>query len=226
VERVRLYAGPAHVTEPKGEDLRIEVAGVPERAKLVADTEARTLAWTATGRVASVSALARAAHQGRLVRAAARVTDVPARFDASWDASGYRFRGLSGPVGSAAVAVTNHDGAKAPSGPHLSAHYDQSTGELDASVLVKGLSRVEFGPADTGFAAEFRAARQRLALDADVTRGDVRFGVLGHVGPVPGRLAVSVADGTLTYAGSRLDVKARAWLGKAGALRGMAAAPA
>ncbi|MDF2710053.1 MAG: hypothetical protein K0R62_5705 [Nonomuraea muscovyensis] len=248
---VRLYAGRAHASSPhdrnasgqdargndargedpqgtdvRGEDVRAEVHGLRGRARLVADTAARTLSWTATAPVTSVSALARARVHGRYVRAAARVTGVPARFDASWDASGYRFRGLSGPLGSAAVAVTNHDGAKAPTGPHLAAHYDETSGDLDASVLVKGLSRAEFGPAGAaGFAADFRAARQRLALDTDVTRGDVRFGVLGRLGPVPGRLAVSVADGALTYTGSRLDVRASAWLGKAAALRDLPPAP-
>lgn len=221
-----LRGGDSRGEGVRGEGVWAEVRGLRGKARLVADTGARTLTWTATGPVDSVSALARAHVRGRDVRAAARVTGVPARFDASWDPAGYRFRGLSGPLGSAAVAVTNHDGAQAPTGPHLAAHYDEASGDLDASVLVKGLSRVEFGPAGSGFAAAFRAARQTIALDTDVTRGDLRFGALGRLGPVPGRLAVSVDGGALTYTGSRLDVRARAWLGKAAALRGLPPAPA
>lgn len=224
--KVQIYANKAYVTKPQGEDIKAEVSGVRKHVALVADTASKTLTWTSDGPVRSVSALARANSQGRYITAAAEVTGVPARFDASWNGDAYRFRGLSGPVGSAAVAFTNHDGAKAPAGPHLSAHYDQATGDLDASVRVKGLSSVEFSPGEQGFAGEFKAARQTLALDTDITRGDLRFGLLGRLGPLPGRLAVSATGGALTYSGSRLDVTARAWLGKAGALKNMAAAPA
>ncbi|MFB4274187.1 hypothetical protein ACBJ59_02735 [Nonomuraea sp. MTCD27] len=255
LEQVRIYANKAHVTSTAGaaspgasgasgaasgtpsgsasgsasgagEDVRATVEGVRERAELVTDARAGTLTWTSDAPVEKVSALARVKLGDRYARAAAEVTGVPARFDASWDAAAYRFRGLSGPVGSAALAFTNHDGATSPAGPHLAAHYDQATGDLDASVLVKGLSNVEFSPAAQGFTADFRSARQTLAVDADVTQSDTRFGLIGTLGPVPGRLAVSSADGKLTYSGSRLDVRARAWLGKTAALDRMRAAPA
>ncbi|MBB6552165.1 hypothetical protein [Nonomuraea rubra] len=226
LEEVRIYANKAHVTQATGEDLRATVQGVRKRAELVADTAARTLSWVSDGPVERVSALARAKLGDRYARAAAEVTGVPAKFDASWNAASYRFRGLSGPVRTAALAFTNHDGAKAPAGPHLAAHYDQATGDLDASVLVNRLSHVEFTPAAQGFTADFRSATQHLAVDADVRQGGTRFGILGTVGPVPGRLAVTSAGGRLTYSGSRLDVRARAWLGTAAALDRMRAAPA
>ncbi|MDX3105321.1 hypothetical protein [Nonomuraea angiospora] len=230
IDQIRIYANKAHVTSPSGEDLEATVEGVRKSVELVADTGARSLTWTADAPVTKVSALARAKLGDRYARAAAEVSGVPARFDASWDPASYRFRGLSGPVGSAELAFTNHDGAKAPTGPHLSAHYSQATGDLDASVLVKGLKQVGFSPLKgtgaQGFSADFSSARQRLAVDADVTQGDARFGLIGTLGPVPGRLSVTSDGGKLTYAGSRLDVRARAWLGKAGALDRMRAAPA
>ncbi|MFI6922800.1 hypothetical protein ACIBIZ_22855 [Nonomuraea spiralis] len=228
---VRLYAARSYVTSlgtaGRGDDVRVDAQGVGKRAELVADAAAGTLTWNSAAPVAKVSALARIRTGGRDLRAAADVTGVPARFDATWNAGSYRFRGLSGPVGSAALAVTNHDGATSPTGPHLAAHYDQASGDLDASVLVKGLSRVEFSPSGQGFAAGFRAARQELAVDADLVLGDLRFGVLGRVGPVPGDLTVAATpEGRLTYSGSRLGVTARAWLGRTAALARMRAAPA
>ncbi|MFI9591668.1 hypothetical protein [Nonomuraea sp. NPDC052265] len=231
---LRLYAARPYVTTlgnagraAGGDDVRVAVEGVRKRAELVADTAAGTLAWNASAPVARVSALARIRTGGRVLRAAADVTGVPARFEAAWKEGDYRFRGLSGPVGSAALAVANHDGATSPDGPHLAAHYDRATGDLDASVLVKGLSRVELSPSGQGFRAGFRAARQRLAVDADIVLGDVRFGVLGRVGPVPGDLTVAATpEGRLTYSGSRLGVTARAWLGRTAALARMRPAPA
>ncbi|WP_165970136.1 hypothetical protein [Nonomuraea terrae] len=222
LRQIRIYAGKK--PGPSGEDVRARIDGLREHAELVAAPG--TLTWTADAPVAAVSALARGTMGGRYVRAAAEVRGVPARFDASWNPASYRFRGLSGPVGSAALAFTNHDGATAPTGPHLAAHHDQASGDLDASVQVEGLSHVEFGPSAQGFAAAFRAARQTLAVDADVTRGDDRFGLAGTLGPLPGRLAVSSEGGRLTYSGSRLDVRARAWLGKSAALARMRSAPA
>ncbi|MEV1175240.1 hypothetical protein [Nonomuraea sp. NPDC049784] len=230
IDQIRIYANKGYVTSPSGEDLQATVEGVHKNVELVADTNARTLTWNSDEPVGKVSALARAKLGDRYARVAAEVTGVPARFDASWAAASYRFRGLSGPVGSAELAFTNHDGAQSPTGPHLAAHYSQATGDLDASVLVKGLKQVEFSPsagtAAQGFTADFRSARQTLAVDTDVTQGDTRYGLIGTLGPVPGRLAVTSDGGKLTYAGSHLDVRARAWLGKTGALDRMRAAPA
>ncbi|MER6506249.1 hypothetical protein ABT158_05510 [Nonomuraea sp. NPDC001636] len=228
---LRLYAARSYVTTldgpSAGDDVRVAVDGAPRRAELAADTAAGTLTWTASAPVAKVSALARIRTGGRVLRAAADVTGVPARFEAAWKGGVYRFRGLSGPVGSAALAVANHDGATSPDGPHLAAHYDRAGGDLDASVLVRGLSRVELSPSGQGFLARFRAARQRLAVDADIVLGDVRFGVLGRVGPVPGDLTVAATpEGRLTYSGSRLGMTARAWLGRTAALARMRPAPA
>ncbi|MER6581744.1 hypothetical protein [Nonomuraea sp. NPDC001023] len=237
--------------------LRAELSGLPARIRLDADPAAHRVTQTASspiGRIAAVlqrgggaisspagghvtlvrngdatgvSALARIRTDGRVLRAAADVTGVPARFEAAWKGGVYRFHGLSGPVGAAALAVANHDGATSPYGPHLAAHYDRAGGDLDASVLVKGLSRVELSPSGQGFLARFRAARQRLAMDADIVLGDVRFGVLGRVGPVPGDLTVAATpEGRLTYSGSRLGVTARAWLGRTAALARMRPAPA
>ncbi|MEV4569667.1 hypothetical protein AB0K12_38395 [Nonomuraea sp. NPDC049419] len=226
VRSIRIYANKAHVTTPSGEDVRAVVEGVRKRAELVADTKAHTLTWDSDGPVTKVTALARVKLGNRYARAAAQVTGVPAKFDASWDGGSYRFRGVSGPVGSAEVAFTNHDRATSPTGPHLAAHYDQATGDLDASVRVTRLKQVELTPAAQGFTAGLDAGGRTMTVDADIRRGDDRFGLIGTVGPVPGRLAVASEGGKLTYTGSRLDVRARAWLGKTAALDRMRAAPA
>ncbi|GAB2923029.1 hypothetical protein ACFMQL_30295 [Nonomuraea fastidiosa] len=226
VRSVRIYANKAHVTTPSGEDVRAVVEGVRKRAELVADTKAQTLTWDSDGPVSKVTALARVKLGDRYARAAAQVTGVPAKFDASWAAGSYRFRGLSGPVGSAELAFTNHDRATSPAGPHLAAHYDRASGDLDASVRVEKLKQVELTPSPQGLTAGLDAAGRRITVDADIRQGDDRFGLAGTVGPVPGRFSVASEGGKLTYTGSPLDVQARAWLGKAAALSRMRAAPA
>ncbi|WP_248962153.1 hypothetical protein [Sphaerisporangium perillae] len=222
-------AGGTGTGSAGSEDLRITVRGVHRQVAVLADLPGRRLDWTADRPVDSVAAFARARYQGRYLRVAAKADDVPARFEAEWGDGTYRFRGISGPVGSATVAVTNHDGARAPSGPHLAAHYSQATGDLDGSVRVDGLSSVEFGSAAGGFKAGFQAARQTVALDADVyLAGDLRFGALGRLGPVPGGIEVTAAGGgpvTYSASGGRMDLKGQVWLGKVAAISGISGVP-
>ncbi|WP_405150187.1 hypothetical protein OG589_16945 [Sphaerisporangium sp. NBC_01403] len=232
LKKAELYASRAYVTEigpTGGEDVHATVRDVHRHVAVVADLAGRRLDWTADRPVASVLAFARADYQGRRFSVAAKATGVPARFEAGWGDGTYRFRGVSGPVGSVTLAVTNHDGARAPSGPHLAAHYRAATGDLDASVRVDGLTSVEFGGSDAGFKAAFQAARQSVALDADVyLAGDLRFGALGTLGPIPGGIEVSAAGGgpvTYSASGARMDLKAQVWLGKVAAINGISGVP-
>ncbi|MFI6290554.1 hypothetical protein ACIBEJ_03175 [Nonomuraea sp. NPDC050790] len=228
LREITLYANRAHVTETPsrkpGAELRATLTGLRKRVTLT--TGPRSLTWDADAPVRSVSATARAEVGGRDLRAAAEVKDVPARFETSWGPEGYRFDAPGGKVGEAALSVTNHDAAQAPTGPHLAAHYDQATGDLDASVRVRGLRKAAFAPAGEGFAAEVRGTAQTLALDADLTLADLRYGALGTVGPFPGRLAVSAGGGKVVYEGTRLDVKGQIWLGRTTALGALRPAPA
>ncbi|MFC7381767.1 hypothetical protein [Sphaerisporangium rhizosphaerae] len=247
-----------------GDDVWVTVAGVHRRVAMLADLAGGRLSWTADRPTASVSAFARTRFQGRDFRVAAEARDVPARFEAGWGGGTYYFQGLSGPVGSATVAVADHDGARAPRGPHLAVHYDHSTGDLDGSVRVDGLTGARFGGGGGGFKASFQSgspavrnaspvprsgspavrngspatssspaagggAGRGVALDADVRlEGDLRFGVLGTLGPVPGDVEVSaVPGGPVTYsaAGRRMDLKAQVWLGKAAAIGAIPGVP-
>jgi hypothetical protein len=240
LKKVELYANQAYVTKISstagtemsptgGGDVHVTVRGVHQHVAVLADLVGKRLDWTADKPVTSVLAFARARFQGNYFRVAAQADDVPAHFEAAWGDGTYRFRGISGPVGSATIAVTNHDGARAPAGPHLVAHYRQATGQLDASVRVDGLTSVDFGRSDAGFKAGFQAARQTIALDADVhLAGDLRFGALGTLGPIPGGIEVSATGGgPVTYStnGARMDLKAQVWLGKEAAISGISGVP-
>ncbi|MGW5682122.1 hypothetical protein [Nonomuraea sp. NPDC003754] len=131
------------------------------------------------------------------------------------------FRGLSGPIGSATIAVANHAVATAPIGPHLAAHHDAGTGRFDASVRLDGLSRADLAgnATGTGFTADVQAARRPLAVDADLrtATGD-RFGAAATLGPAPGRIAISSANGRLTYDASTVNLTGQVWLGNAAAV--------
>ncbi|MCW2877497.1 MAG: hypothetical protein JWQ95_1597 [Sphaerisporangium sp.] len=232
LKKAELYVNRAYVTQISptgGEDIRATVQDIHQHIAVVADLAGKRLDWTADKPVTSVFAFARVNFQGHYFRVAAKANDVPAHFEAGWGDGAYQFRGVSGPIGSATIAVTNHDGARVPAGPHLAAHYSQATGELDASVRVDGLTSVGFGGSGAGFKAGFQAARQTIAIDADVyLAGDLRFGTLGTLGPIPGDIEVSAAGGgSVTYSagGGQMDLKAEVWLGKVAAIKNISGVP-
>lgn len=215
----------AYTNTRTGQELAATAQGIRDTVSAAWERDGFT--WTADHPVTSLNAHAASTLEGRRFTATARVTGVPTRFWARWGAGGYRFRSDTGPLGEAWISVANHDGARTPQGPHLAAHYDATTGDLDASVRVKGLSSVTLTPAATGFAAEVRAARQVLALDADVLlAGGMRVGALGRLGPTPGSFTVTSA-GPITYqADAPLDLQARLWVGQDATLKGVAEPPA
>ncbi|MEV4060788.1 hypothetical protein [Nonomuraea dietziae] len=131
------------------------------------------------------------------------------------------FRGLSGPLGSATIAVANHPDATAPEGPHLAAHYDAATGRFDASARLDRLRAADLAmdPGRTGFHADVRAARRLVTLDADLRTSDGgRWGAMAALGPAPGRVAVSTSSGRLTYEAGQVALKGRIWLGDSAAV--------
>lgn len=203
--------------------VRAVVRGARERVAL--STDGSSLTWDAAHPVPSVTASARATVAGRPFRATAKVTGVPEHVQASWGAGGYRLKAVGGAIGQAALAVTNHDGATAPTGPHLAAHYDRDGGDLDASVLLRRIRAAQVVPSDGGFTTALTAAATPIALDADLTQGDDRFGALGTLTPGKGAFSLAATDGVLRYTGTATGLRGRAWAGKRGALAAMKDVP-
>ncbi|WP_204058646.1 hypothetical protein [Microbispora corallina] len=221
-----LYVNRRHVTSvgPRGrDDLFVTAEGIGAHVGVAADPAAGAFTWTADRPVASLSAFARTGG----VRVAARATGVPARFDATWAGGTYAVRGVSGPFGSLAIAVTDHDGATAPTGPHVAAHL--GPGRFDASLRLDGLSSLRLSDGAGGLDADVRAARQTVALDVDaLLPGDLRAGALGTLGPVPGHLRITAAPGGVVgyETDAPMDLRADVWLGKAAAVERAPAVPA
>ncbi len=217
------------VTSPSTGYLSGTVNGVPSSADVTVDLAAQHVQADMSSPIDGVTLLAHVPYQGRTWSAYIGVRDIPGTFDADFAGGSFRFRGLSGPLGQAAVAVTNHPGAQAPTGDHLAVHYRQSTGDLDASARIDGLSSAQYAHTDHDFTVSANAASQTIALDADVVlaakaggHDDVRLGVLGRLGPIPSTFTVSSADGVITYSSDKaLDLEAELRVGKVAALGGL-----
>lgn len=213
--------------------LSVALTAIPTEVDVLVDLPARHLAGTMSAPLGGIDAVAWVPFDGRDFLAIGQLTTVPGEFDADFTDGLMRFRGLSGPLGSARFAVTNHAGATAPTGLHVSAHYRQTNGNFDGSVLVRNLSHAEYtrGDAqqtvrldtDTGGAPVFADADVVLAADGV---DDTRLAVHARIDNLPTTLTlvVDLADGRITYTGDRsIGLLADVALGKVAALDGLGA---
>ncbi len=214
-----------------GEDagyLDADISNVPASVRVTADVGASHLETAMSAPVGKIAFLARdIPYDGREWSAYAALTSVPAAFEANWGGGTFGFEGTSGALGRAEVAVTNHGGARAPTGSHLAVHYRETTGDIDASASIADVSRARYTHTGSDFTAEFDAASQTIGLDADVVLAaggvdDTRLGMTGRLGPLPSTMTVTSADGVVRYSADRsLDLEAQLWLGKVAALDGL-----
>lgn len=233
VSRVELFVSPQGVETLKpdaGQYLSVAMNDVPTEADVLLDLSKRHLEGTMSAPVGGVDMVARAPFGGRDFTVLGTLTGVPARFDADFADGSMRFRGLSGPIGDARFAATNHAGALAPTGQHVSAHYRQSTGDIDASAEVHDLSLVSVSRDSNGLTFDMRSGSGAFAFDGDVVLAaggadDTRYAALGTVS-LPSHLDVQYTDGKFSYHTDRsVGVQAEAWIGKVAAINQAAGAP-
>lgn len=236
VPRVELFASPQGVEQldPTAHHyLSTAVTDVPTEVDVLVDLPARHLDGTMSAPLGGIDAVARTPFAGRDTVAIAALTGVPARFDADFADGAMRFRGLTGPLGSARFAVTNHAGAQAPTGQHVSVHYKQTTGDFDGSVLVRNLSHAEYsrGAAKQTTRLDSDTGGQPVFADADVVLAaggvdDTRLALTARIDNLPTRLELvqDLADGRLTYTGDKsIGLTAEVRVGKVKALDGLGA---
>ncbi|GLZ30303.1 hypothetical protein Lesp02_24920 [Lentzea sp. NBRC 105346] len=210
--------------------LQASLEGLPATADVFVDVPAKHSEVTMSAPIRAVTALLRDIPvQGRRWSAYLGLTGIPAKFQADFGNGRYRFSGESGPLGSAAFAVTNHDGATSPVDPsHLAAHANTGNGDLDASLSVVGLRSAEYAETPTGFKVNVDAAQQAVTIDGNaISPGDIRYGVLGRISDLPGTVEVSAPKGgPLTYTSDKsLELQAKLWFGKVNGISAAGGAP-
>jgi hypothetical protein len=236
VPRVELFVSPQGVEtlDPNANHyLSAAVTDVPTEADFLIDLPARHLEGVMSAPLGGIAAVARSPFDGRDYTALAELTGVPAHLDADFGNGAMRFRGLTGPLGSARFAVTNHAGATAPTGEHVSAHYRQTTGDFDGSVFVRNLSHAEYSRGDAQQTTRLNADTQGRPVfaDADVVLAadgvdDTRLALTARIDNLPTALTllINLADGKITYTGDRsIGLLAEVYLGKVAALNGLGA---
>jgi hypothetical protein len=152
----------------------------------------------------------------------ALLTGIPTHFDADFGGGTFRFRGLSGPLATAAFTVTNHAGTQEPTGLHVAVHYTQSSCDLDGSVSVRNLTTVGYTQdgANQTFNIQTDTGADPVYVDASVLlAADIRLAATGKVTNLPTTLNVTFAAGKLTYtADKNIGLELEAHVGKTAAI--------
>lgn len=225
------YAGGPNPTSI----LSVALRSVPRAVDLVLKPAVSTVDWTAADVTGGLDLVAQfsppVAPAGRTLQASLTLSGIPRRWTASHAADHPVFHGISGPIDLVQAAFTNHGTATMLDGDHLSAVFDQASGDADVSLRTKKLFLADY-EALTGPPSGFRAKLQMgdgspFAVNAKVTRGGSSGASKGTISPLPASMAFEGADGKLRYQGSaNTTINLAAEYGTAGGLAATAEPPA
>lgn len=193
-----------------GDDLVVDIKGVPDEVDVTFDGAASKLGWQASAATTSFSALAHltpATLGGtRAFDASLTIDQIPAQWNASWAAGNVLFQAPAS-IGSISARVTNHGTYHVLGGDHLSAFFDQPSGNLDASLRISNLRKAQFtklgGANGGGFEAALDMGNQSsFAFSGDVTLTSSRLKASGSFNNLPSALTLRSDGGRITYTGN------------------------
>ncbi|WP_157538607.1 MULTISPECIES: hypothetical protein [unclassified Nocardioides] len=222
----KVYAG---VERMGGDRITAEVLGIPAHAKVLFDGKNSVLDWDADTATTSAAATAHltAATLGmdRDFDAGLAITSIPAKWNASWADGNVLFEAPAAGIGSIVANVTNHEDHSTLPGDHLTAYYDEASGDLDASLQVSNLRRAAFTKLpDDGDGGGFEAGLDMgdhstfsFAAEAHLAQGDLEAS--GQLSNLPSEITLRSEGGRITYDGdSNPDLTLSVAAGKAAAL--------
>jgi hypothetical protein len=205
-----------------GDDLQVDITGVQDQVQVVFDAAGSKVTWDASdptgGIVASAHLTAATLGLTRAFDAVLQILGIPAHWDASFGNGNVLFDAPDG-IDTIFASVTNHGQNHVLSGDHLSAYYDQPTGDLDASLQVSHLRQAGFtkvGGATGGFETHLDMGdHSSFGLFGSVNLGTTAVTATGSISHLPTLVDLRSDGGHITYSGSgnpdlTLDVAAGA----------------
>lgn len=232
VPSVLTYQASSSVTQAvvsyskiNGEAFNATLQGLPTSIEATVDMAGAQILWVADGPVGSVTGNATILSGGRTWRATLALSGIPARWEASFSSGHAIFRGISGPLVSAAGTLTNHGTVTTFPGNHLSAVFRSASGDLDASFRIGGINLIDVQKTTGGFDANVQiGAGGLLFLNADLIDGATKALLQSTITPMPSSVRIIQAGESITYTSSaNFDINIYAEVGNVG---GAAAAPA
>lgn len=222
----KVYAG---VERMNGDAVVAEVRDIPDRATVVFDGKNSVLDWDASAATTSIAASAHLTGDtlgmDRDFDAGLAIDSIPAKWNASWADGNVLFEAPEAGIGAITANVTNHEEYQTLPGDHLSAYYDEASGDLDASLRISNLRRAAFSKVpDTGNGGGFEAGLDMGEHGAFAFAGEVHtqagdLEASGNLTNLPASVTLRSEGGRITYTGdSNPDLTLSVAAGKAPAL--------
>lgn len=205
------------LSRTNGDTLAVDVHGVPgsvdggpNSIDVLFDGAGSKLDWDASGETTSISAQAHLTPDTiggtRAFDAGLTINDIPSHWDATWANGNVLFQAPDG-IGSIAAQVTNHGTYHVLTGDHLSAFFDQPSGNLDASLKISNLTKAGFtkltDASGGGFEAALNMGNQGdFKFAADVTLTATKLLASGEFNHLPSALTLRSDGGRITYSGN------------------------
>lgn len=222
----KVYAG---VERMNGDAVTAEVRDIPDHAKVVFDGKNAVLDWDASAATTSIAAAAHLTADtlgtDRAFDAGLTIDSIPAKWNASWADGNVLFEAPEAGIGAITANVTNHETYQTLPGDHLSAYYDEASGNLDASLRISNLRRAAFSKVpDAGNGGGFEAGLDMGDHGAFAFSGEVHAAAgdltaTGNLTNLPASITLRSEGGRITYTGdSHPDATISVAAGKAAAL--------
>lgn len=204
----RVYAG---VERMNGDAVTAEVRDIPDHAKVLFDGKNAVLDWDASAATTSIAASAHLTADtlgtDRDFDAGLSIDSIPAKWNASWADGNVLFEAPEAGIGAITANVTNHETYQTLPGDHLSAYYDEASGDLDASLRISNLRRAAFSKVpDTGNGGGFEAGLDMGDHDTFAFSGEVHAAAgdltaTGELSNLPSSMTLRSEGGRITYTG-------------------------
>ncbi|MDT4939235.1 MAG: hypothetical protein QOG80_2906, partial [Pseudonocardiales bacterium] len=212
-----------------GDSIQADVMDIPNSITLLFDAANSTLDWHASDVTGSISALAHltGATLGttRNFDAALTIAGIPRHWFATYPNGNVDFEADGAGIGSIDARVTNHVTYHTLTGDHLTAFFDQPSGDLDATLHISNLTKAAFsklgGTNGGGFSADLNmGSHGAFAFSGDVTlNSNVKLLATGSFDNLPALIHVQSLNGRIQYTGdSNPTLNLSVSAGDAGAL--------
>jgi hypothetical protein len=207
----RIYT---NLDRSNGDNLAVDIQGVPKKVDVLFDGGASKLQWDSSAAAGSISAIAHLTPSTiggtRQFDASLAITSIPTHWDATWANGDVLFEAPAPGIGSISAQVTNHGAYHVLSGDHLSAYFDQTTGDapgdLDASLRISNLTKAAFSKITNatggGFVADLDMGNHgAFKFAGDVTLPSTRLLASGQFDNLPAQIHLKSDSGRITYTG-------------------------
>jgi hypothetical protein len=199
------------LTRSSGDTISADVDSIPSSIDLTLDAANSQVVWNASSTTGgfSITAHLTPATLGtsRAFDGSLTITSIPSRWSVSYPDGNVDFATNGSGIGQISASVTNHGTVHTLSGDHLSVFYDQTSGNLDASLQISDLHSIDYEKLTDNNGGGFTAGLAMgnggsLGLSAQIDLGSNSLTATGSFDHLPSVISLVSDGGHITYSGN------------------------